>query len=247
MNRNVIKSVAGKVNNILKDSKGLTPLAHLDYSKQLIVKQKKISTILKSLTIKLKDINSSITPDESGLPCLLENIEPSPVIEGYRNTDDFSIWPGPDGNPKTVGFILGKIGKSFQLPICSPPDKFKIVKNSHQILAGKFQEYLRNQSPLDVCLDFSKGGHWKRFCVRSNDFDELMGIAILHPQNLSSNQLEDEHNRLINFFSPIAKSINLNSLYFQVISSIFSINFFKLTNFSESLFLGLSRSSLYSF
>ncbi|XP_015793546.1 tRNA (uracil(54)-C(5))-methyltransferase homolog [Tetranychus urticae] len=203
-----------KMNNLTK-FKGLTPLAGFSYSKQLDIKQKRTSQILETLTDKLKGMNSSVIPDERGLPCLLERIVASPVTKGYRNTDDFSIWPGLDKNPKTVGYIMGKASNSNKIPVCLPPDDCVIVKDSHKILVSKFQQYLRNHSPLGICMDFSRGGNWRRFCVRSNDFDELMGIAILHPQKLSSKELKEEQNRLKDFFIPISQDINLKSFYFQ--------------------------------
>lgn len=203
------------LNNFQK-FKGLTPLARFPYAKQLDLKQKRTSRILETLTQKLKGINSSVVPDEQGLPCLLESIVASPVTKNYRNTDDFSIWPGMDRNPKTVGYIMGKIGDSDKMPVCLPPDDCVIVKESHKVLASKFQQYLRSHSPLEVCMNFSRGGNWRRLCVRSNDFDELMGIAILHPQKLSSQELKEEKDRLKDFFIPISQDINLKSLYFQV-------------------------------
>lgn len=41
-----------------------------------------------------------------GLPCQLEEIIPSPVVDGYRNKCEFSIGYAVDGK-RVVGFQLG--------------------------------------------------------------------------------------------------------------------------------------------
>jgi hypothetical protein len=41
-----------------------------------------------------------------GLPCKLEGILESPVVNGYRNKCEFSVGYSLDGK-KTVGFMLG--------------------------------------------------------------------------------------------------------------------------------------------
>ncbi|XP_074598257.1 tRNA (uracil-5-)-methyltransferase homolog B-like [Brevipalpus obovatus] len=194
-------------------NRGLAPLIHEPYKRQLKTKRIAVLKVLRELTAKMKGVRSTLTPDSTNLPCHVEITRESPIQVGYRNFDDFSIGTGLDGNPKTVGYILGKFKDSTA--VCYSPGNMVLLKESHKVLANHFENYLHQVSPLDVCTSFSDGGHWRRFIVRSNDVEDLMGIAILHPQNLSKNELEEEKNRLRNFFQPLAQDISLKSLYFQ--------------------------------
>lgn len=56
-----------------------------------------------------------------------------PVQIAYRNKDEFSIYTGVDGNPKTVGFYVGK--PTDPLMACVPPTYLINTKKSHKDIA----------------------------------------------------------------------------------------------------------------
>jgi len=223
----------------------LCPLAHLTYSKQLQHKQEVMMKSLKKITEKVSRFKTNIVPDSQGLPCLLNEIRPSPKIYHYRNKDEFTIWPGPDGNPKTLGFFLQEPSK-YKNAFIVEPDKLIITKESHKKLAKQFQTYLREVSPYGVCTDFRKGGNWRRFVVRSNEKGEHMIIAIMHPMTLTEEEIDQEKSRLIDYFSPLSESLAIKSAYFQVWSK-----FLFQTQFAQFFILflkhlGMSWRSLFS-
>lgn len=187
------------------------PLHRISYGEQLKRKLYMNKDVLRSFGSKLRHVNQSILLSNNDMPCTLESVRPSPLTERYRNKDEFSIWPGIDGNPKTVGFFVGQPSKHDRV-ICVEPDHLIITKQSHIDLAKKFQQYLRDVSPLDVCRNYGLGGHWRRVHIRSNRNDEHMLTAILHPQNLDDNSLQEEMDRIRNYF---ADDPLISSLYFH--------------------------------
>ena len=168
----------------------------------------------------LKQVDSPVVRDTKGLPCPLELVKPSPLTKHYRNKDEFSIWSGIDGVSKTVGFFIGEPSKHNNV-VCVEPEKLILSKESHKKLAKKFETYLREVSPYDYCKNYQDGGNWRRFVVRSNDAGHHMVIAIMHPQQLTENELQAEMNRIQQYFE---NDDMLNSMYFQATPNTRSTN-----------------------
>ncbi|RWS09115.1 tRNA uracil-5-methyltransferase-like protein [Dinothrombium tinctorium] len=191
-----------------------TPLYNYSQDYQLSVLHKQATKVLSNLGKKLRGATFDIVLDEQGLPCSLNPTVASPITTVYQGVNNFSIWPGIDGNRKTVGTFIGKPGKHNDV-VCIEPDQLICAKESHKKLAKLFQEYLRKVSPLDVCINFSEGGNWRNFSIRSNDEGQHMLTAVLHPQELSYDDLAAEKERLKNYFQPLAEEYKISSLYFQ--------------------------------
>ncbi|XP_015787148.1 tRNA (uracil(54)-C(5))-methyltransferase homolog-B-like [Tetranychus urticae] len=192
----------------------VAPLVNLSYEAQLSKKQSIIKSILAVVGKKLASVNSELKLRPDGLPCELEEIRAAPLITGYRNKDEFSIWPGDDGKTPLVGFLSNSLSKSTTH--CIEPDLSISTKDSHKKLAKKFQEYIQSVSPLGICTYFDKPtGNWRRLIVRSNQENQLMATCVLHPKILTPNELKIEKSRLLDFFKPVADELSLSSLYFQ--------------------------------
>ncbi|XP_067128782.1 tRNA (uracil-5-)-methyltransferase homolog B-like isoform X1 [Centruroides vittatus] len=190
----------------------VTPLWKVPYEKQLKVKYDLCVKKLNSIARLMRQNNCKNIPSH-GLPCPIKAIKSSPVIDNYRNKDEFSIRSSPDGNMKTIGFFIGSPAE-YKNVVCVSPDYLSNIKQSHKKVVQHLQNYI-NDSALDACIDL-KSGHWKNLVVRSNIHDNLMAIIVMHPQNLSSEELENEKNKLRTYFTiGEGKECNLKSLYFQ--------------------------------
>lgn len=193
----------------------MCPLSDLPYEEQLKSKYSMTKQLLQEVGRKMRiDTNSNVTVDSHGLPCPIEFPQKSPRITEYRNKDEFSIWTGVDGNPKTVGFFVGPQSDPINSVVIEP-DELVISKKSHRLLASSFQRHIRENSPLEVCFNFDHGGHWRRFIVRSNERGEHMLIGQLHPQNLDKREIEDEMGRMNKYFRSMPSDINISSIYMQ--------------------------------
>ncbi|XP_040062557.1 tRNA (uracil(54)-C(5))-methyltransferase homolog-B isoform X2 [Ixodes scapularis] len=192
----------------------VTPLWKHPYRKQLMFKYQDLTVVLQKLGRKLSAAGVDFPADPKGLPCPLRPVVPSPVLEGYRNKDEFSIREGPSGEPKVVGFLVGSPtgeGKA----VCVSPDHVIICKESHKRVARAFQRYIQ-RSPLAGCYETNFQGHWKNVVVRSNSRDDVMAIVVMHPQQLTQEQLIAEKQGLVDYFvHGEGKDCNLASLYFQ--------------------------------
>lgn len=196
-------------------SRVICPLAHLPYDEQLKSKYGMTKHLMQEVGRKMRiGSDRHITVDSHGLPCPIGYPIESPRVIEYRNKDEFSIWTGVDGNPKTVGFFVGTPRDPENLVLVEP-DELIITKKSHRHLASLFQKYLREVSPLDVCFNFDQGGHWRQFIVRSNELGEHMIIGQFHPQNLNKMEIEEEMKNMNKYFTSISSDINVASVYMQ--------------------------------
>ncbi|XP_046391848.1 tRNA (uracil(54)-C(5))-methyltransferase homolog-B-like isoform X2 [Ischnura elegans] len=188
----------------------VTPLWNLPYGEQLALKQKWAAHVLNVLR---KNLEKEGIKHGIYVKNTLQKIESSPVTEKYRNKDEFCVYTGVDGNPKTVGFFIGSKAKGSV--VCVRSDELVNMRDSHKMVAKVFEEYIR-ASPHRTCLEFEDGGHWRNLLVRSNLKGDLMATVVFHPQSMSPEELNQEAKSLANFFEEGGgKECNLSSLYFQ--------------------------------
>ncbi|KAL1138625.1 hypothetical protein AAG570_008688 [Ranatra chinensis] len=179
----------------------VTPLWRLDYEQQLSTKQQWCGEILN------KFYDRKLTQSKQPK---IHRIISSPVIEGYRNKDEFSVRTGADGNPKTVGFFIGKPVEGNVC--CVPPTHLINVKERHKELSQIYQEFIRN-SPLRACHDLHDGGYWRNLIVRSNSQNEVIAAVVVHPGGAMPDVVEKSKESLMHHF--LNSGSNLKALYFQ--------------------------------
>ncbi|XP_065267087.1 tRNA (uracil-5-)-methyltransferase homolog B [Emys orbicularis] len=193
-----------------------TPLWRFPYEEQLKVKSESQKKVLQTLTSRLRELGTDkveITQRPDGLCCPLHSVVPSPVVNGYRNKSTFSVNRGPDGNPKTVGLYVGT-GRARNI-VCVRANHLENIPEKHKQVAQCYEEFLQ-QSPLDPCLLFHQGGHWRELIVRTNSSGHTMAIITFHPQDLSQEELCTQKALLKDFFTCGPGAVcNLTSLYFQ--------------------------------
>ena len=201
------------------------PLHLLNYPSQLKAKHGALCNLMAQYGSLLRRTKSPVILDDSGFPCPLFEPVASTKDKQYRNKDEFTIWPGLDGNPKTVGFLLGEPSKHENV-FCVEPTKTFISKSTHRMLASLFQKYLTEHSPYSVCTNLAGGGHWRRFVVRSNEAGEHMIVCMMHPQNLTTKELDEEKERIRSYFqdSSIANDFKSVSAYFQTPTGVRQAN-----------------------
>lgn len=149
----------------------VTPLAGMAYPDQLEHKKNTLTQILKKLTRNARKAcpNDVSLPDwiltsreRGGLPCKLEGIIESPILNGYRNKCEFSVGYSVQGKP-TVGFMLGNFRAG--VTAVEEPVNCPNVSSIACKYALIFQEFLQNSSlPLWNRLDNS--GFWRQLTVR---------------------------------------------------------------------------------
>uniref|UniRef100_A0A1B6MU91 tRNA (uracil(54)-C(5))-methyltransferase n=2 Tax=Graphocephala atropunctata TaxID=36148 RepID=A0A1B6MU91_9HEMI len=169
----------------------VTPYWALPYEEELEAKQNKCEEVIKHVLDKLFLKNKD--PKK-----MLDYIIPAPVRDAYRNKDEFSVWPGVDGNPKTVGFFVGSpaVGKV----VCVPPTYLKCIRESHKKIAKIYEDFIR-ASPLSVSYQLYDGGFWRNIVIRSNDAGDHMASVITNPRDFTSEQIEEQERLLREYFS----------------------------------------------
>ncbi|KAL3849441.1 hypothetical protein ACJIZ3_011323 [Penstemon smallii] len=149
----------------------VTPLGHMSYSDQLEHKKNSLTQTLKRLTRNArKACPNGVTLPEwilksreiGGLPCKLEGIIESPLINGYRNKCEFSVGMSLQGKP-TVGFLLGNFREGVTA-VEEPLDCQNVSRIACRY-AAIFQEFLQN-SGLPVWNRLNNNGFWRQLTVR---------------------------------------------------------------------------------
>ncbi|XP_066348081.1 zinc finger CCCH domain-containing protein 24-like [Miscanthus floridulus] len=149
----------------------VTPLAHMTYIDQLEHKKQSMAQILKKLTRNARKACPPAIPlpdwvfkskEIGGLPCKLEGILESPVVNGYRNKCEFSVGYSLEGK-KTVGFMLGNFREG--VTAVEEPVNCPNVSEISCKYAQMFQDFLQSSGfPLWSRIDNS--GFWRQLTVR---------------------------------------------------------------------------------
>ncbi|NWI52669.1 TRM2 methyltransferase, partial [Calyptomena viridis] len=190
----------------------VTPLWRLPYQEQLLVKYENQRKILQRLGTLLEELGIDAQKPH-GLCCPLQPVVPSPIVNGYRNKSTFSVNRGPDGNPKTVGLYVGT-GKAKNI-VCVKADHMENMPLKHKQVAQCYEEFIC-RSPLDSCILFHEGGHWRELVVRTTSRGHTMAIITFHPQELGQEALDTQKALLKEFFTCGPGTVcDLTSLYFQ--------------------------------
>ncbi|XAR59962.1 tRNA (uracil(54)-C(5))-methyltransferase [Bertholletia excelsa] len=149
----------------------VTPLAYMPYADQLEHKKKNLMQILKRLTRNArKACPSGVSLPEwilksreiGGLPCSLEGVLESPLVNGYRNKCEFSVGYSVQGKP-TVGFMLGNFREG--VTAVEAPTDCPNVSGIACKYAAILQEFLQD-SGLPIWNRFNNTGFWRQLTVR---------------------------------------------------------------------------------
>ncbi|TVU06844.1 hypothetical protein EJB05_46880, partial [Eragrostis curvula] len=149
----------------------VTPLAHMSYNDQLEHKKHSMAQILKRLTRNARKACPPAVPlpnwvfkskEIGGLPCKLEGILESPVVNGYRNKCEFSVGYSLEGK-KTVGFMLGNFREG--VTAVEEPVNCPNVSEISCKYALMFQDFLQSSS-LPLWSKIDNSGFWRQFTVR---------------------------------------------------------------------------------
>ncbi|XP_016547449.1 zinc finger CCCH domain-containing protein 24 [Capsicum annuum] len=149
----------------------VTPLAKMPYADQLEQKKSSLTRTLKTLTRNARKACPDGVPlpewilkarDIGGLPCNLEGITESPLVNGYRNKCEFSVGYSVLGKP-TVGFLPGNFREGVTA-VEEPVDCPNVSEIACKY-AAVFQEFLQ-QSTLPIWNRLNNTGFWRQLTVR---------------------------------------------------------------------------------
>ncbi|BBH04959.1 zinc finger CCCH-type family protein, partial [Prunus dulcis] len=200
--------------------KVVTPLAHMPYGDQLEHKKNSLMQILKRLTRNARKACPDGIPlpewilksrEIGGLPCSLEGILASPVVNGYRNKCEFSVGYSLQGKI-TVGFMLGNFREGVTA-VEEPFDCPNVSRISCKY-ASIFQEFLQHSS-LPVWNRFKNIGFWRQLTVREGrrpgmasdaenceaNIAEVMLIVQVSSTGFDDAQITSDFERLAQAFS----------------------------------------------
>lgn len=181
----------------------ITPLHNMPYSEQLSFKKE---SIFKVFPKKLADI--------------LDDTVPSPLVDGYRNKNEFSIGFNSNGLPG-VGFRMSTFAQGM-FYVESSKD-YKHINDAQKNICQYFERIFKDDEFKEYPIyDFhTKKGIWKLLIIRSNIKNENLVAVQVHPQELTEQQLKELKEKIIKYFSTEeANSLNIRSLQIQISNSV---------------------------
>lgn len=209
-----------ELGNLVNDQ--ITPLWKMPYEEQLEFKYKavhhflcnllkqilKIDRNLGKLAPKLFSWAKTAKQIHNGACCQLEKIKRSPIENGYRNKCEFNV-----GTDKTVGFRLG-LYKSGSMKVAQPPLNSMIISDQMRKGLVMIQKYIKEMSSFQGFNPETNLGHWKQVVIRTTK-NYCMIIVFLHPQELSTDEIDQEKNKLTNF---LAENLDcgVNSMFIHI-------------------------------
>ncbi|WMV56042.1 hypothetical protein MTR67_049427 [Solanum verrucosum] len=164
----------------------VTPLAKMPYADQLEQKKSSLTRTLKTLTRNARKACPNGVPfpewilnarEIGGLPCKLEGIIESPLIDEYRNKCEFSAGYSVLGKP-TVGFQLGNF-RDGVTAVEEPVDCPNVSKVACKY-AAIFQEFLQ-QSTLPIWNRLNNTGFWRQLTVREGRMPPGKNVEVENP------------------------------------------------------------------
>ncbi|XP_041895790.1 tRNA (uracil(54)-C(5))-methyltransferase homolog [Corvus kubaryi] len=99
--------------------------------------------------------------------------------------------------------------------VCVKANHVENILSKHKQVAQCYEEFIC-RSPLDSCILFHEGGHWRELVVRTTSCGHTMAIITFHPQELGQEALATQKALLKEFFMCGPGAVcALTSLYFQ--------------------------------
>ncbi|XP_077510117.1 tRNA (uracil-5-)-methyltransferase homolog A [Amblyomma americanum] len=192
----------------------------LPYEQQLQQKEEQMRKIMVKYARKLEQVNPGLKrwiskqreAHKLGV-CPLETIKASPVVDGYRNKNEFTVGRHLETGEATVGFRISSY-RQGSMSVASA-DELSNIPESAKKVAKCFQDYVQ-QSGKEPFNPETHEGYWRQLTVRTTKQGHIMAIAVIHPQALTEEEISEEKEKLRNFFTDgPGKSSGITSFHFQ--------------------------------
>lgn len=197
----------------------LTPLIDVPYEEQISSKESLCRNALRLLAQQLYKNSTPVRLDVKRLPCHVNKIVKAPLLNKYRNKDEFSIWRGVDGKTPTAGHMIFPVSKHGDTICVSPTisDKSSVIRDETIQIVEIFNEFLKTHAKLSVSYSLGDQGGWRRIAVRLNVEGELMFIGIINPRTLRVREVLEERDNFKEFMVKRSQEegLKLASLYYQ--------------------------------
>lgn len=192
----------------------------LPYQQQLEQKEEQMRKVMVKYARKLEQVNPGLKPwinkqrevHKLGV-CPVEPIKASPVVDGYRNKNEFTVGRHLETGEVVVGFRISSY-RQGSMSVASAADLPNVPESAKKV-AQCFQDYVQ-QSGKEPFNPETHEGYWRQLTVRTTSKEHIMAIAVIHPQALSEEDISQEKEKLRQFFAEgSGKSAGITSFHFQ--------------------------------
>ncbi|CAO4378171.1 unnamed protein product [Caenorhabditis nigoni] len=204
----------------------VTPLAEMEYDKQLELKQQNSVKVMNKLHEQLQRNKVEKIGKQTEFRKRLQQILPSPKTTGYRNKCEFTI--GHDLNRDIcIGFVGGRFAENRHFVI--PPLNVDIVSPQMMSIVGDAHEFVK-ETELEPFDEFERKGFWRLLTVREFGGDVML-IFTVFPLDSAEKTEEIQKKiaqRFMDFETFTSKKYRVCSIYWQEMVHISDTPNFKL-------------------
>ena len=152
----------------------------------------------------------------------VEEMVPSPVVNGYRNKCEFSIGKHPENEEYVVGFRLTSYKKGSVAVVGI--DHLPQVSSNMKQVVKHFQELVQNGEggwKLEPYEQIAQQGYWRQLTVRSSRNGNLMVLVVIHPQATNDEEKNLIKSKLVAHFNKLKDTKSeITSLHIQFLGQI---------------------------
>lgn len=201
----------------------IIPWHSMDYDEQLHLKQESMEKLITKLGVDLGrqqngDFNETVRSlkkvNDRKTICRICDICRSPRTEFYRNKNEFT--PGRDGTDNVVIGFRKASYKKGSIEVGGVSEEMKHVPPLAIEVTRAFERYLQYRADIRPPYNAElEEGYWRQLTVRTSEKGQCMVIALMHPQNLSTDEIAEEKSKLRAFYESDLQT-TVTSLYFQL-------------------------------
>ncbi|EGT56982.1 hypothetical protein CAEBREN_10396 [Caenorhabditis brenneri] len=204
----------------------VTPLADMEYEKQLELKQQNSEKTMDKLHGQLNRNNIANIGKQSQFRQRLQTILPAPKTTSYRNKCEFTIGNDLDGE-LCIGFVGGRFAEKKHFVI--PPVNVDIVSNQMLAILKDASEFVK-ETGLEPFDEFERKGFWRMLTIREFGGDVMLIFTVfpLTEQEKTEEVQKKIEARFLDFDTFKTKQYRVCSIYWQEMVHISDAPNFKL-------------------
>uniref|UniRef100_A0A1B6DRV2 tRNA (uracil(54)-C(5))-methyltransferase n=1 Tax=Clastoptera arizonana TaxID=38151 RepID=A0A1B6DRV2_9HEMI len=162
-------------------------------------------------------IEEQITKLGKGVPFTLEEIKPSPTVDGYRNRCEFRVGINPQNQEVTVGYRVDN--QDERSVWVAPPDSLRHLPKQMIEVVKAFETFIK-KSPYPPVLTQNNSedkGIWRMLLLRINKKGDIMMVVVIRPPENETLNTEDIKKSIVEYFADgDGKDLNVKSMYLHL-------------------------------
>jgi hypothetical protein len=196
----------------------ITPWHAFDYDTQIVKKYRHMRDILEKISKRVRKDSPAALPRwlvpvfqlrTKPIPCPLEQVIPSPSIEGYRNKTELTIGLNQAGEA-AIGFLLGAMKNGISA--VADPSEARSVSPVHAAIHKLMEPYVLGTG-LPVWDRTTHTGFWRLLLIRSTVNQDSLIMLQVNSNAVTPEMLEKVKKDVVDHVTTSSDPVAQNSTF----------------------------------